>query len=52
MAGHAADLIAVLDHLGVGRAVLAGHSHGAYIVARPRLTIPTASLPPSSWTVA
>jgi pimeloyl-ACP methyl ester carboxylesterase len=34
MASHAADLLAVLDHLGAERAVLAGHSMGAYVVAR------------------
>lgn len=34
MAAHAADLVAVLDHLGVERAVVAGHSMGAYVVAR------------------
>jgi pimeloyl-ACP methyl ester carboxylesterase len=34
MAAHAADLVAVLDHLGVDRAVVAGHSMGAYVVAR------------------
>jgi lipase len=33
-AAHAADLLAVLDHAGVGRAVLVGHSMGAYAVAR------------------
>ena len=33
LAAHAADLIAVLDHQRVERAVLAGHSLGAYIVA-------------------
>lgn len=31
MARHADDLIAVLDHFDVGRAVLAGHSMGAFI---------------------
>lgn len=31
---HVADLLAVLDHWGAERAVLAGHSMGAYIVAR------------------
>jgi lipase len=31
---HVDDLIAVLDHLGVERALLAGHSMGAYVVAR------------------
>jgi len=34
MATHVADLLAVLDHVGCRRAVLAGHSMGAYIVAR------------------
>jgi lipase len=34
MAAHAADLVAVLDHAGAERAVLAGHSLGAHIVAR------------------
>jgi pimeloyl-ACP methyl ester carboxylesterase len=33
-AAHVADLLAVLDHVGVQRAVLAGHSMGAYIAAR------------------
>jgi pimeloyl-ACP methyl ester carboxylesterase len=32
-AAHADDLIAVLDHLGVQRAVLAGHSMGGFVVA-------------------
>jgi lipase len=31
---HVSDLLAMLDHLGIERAVLAGHSLGAYIVAR------------------
>jgi lipase len=31
---HVDDLVAMLDHLGVERAVLAGHSMGAYVVAR------------------
>lgn len=31
MRSHAADLVAVLDHLGLDRAVLAGHSMGAYV---------------------
>jgi pimeloyl-ACP methyl ester carboxylesterase len=31
---HVADMMAVLDYWGAGRAVLAGHSMGAYIVAR------------------
>jgi lipase len=34
MAAHVADLVAVLDHAGCERAVLAGHSMGGYIVAR------------------
>jgi lipase len=34
IAGHLADLITVLDHAGARRAVLAGHSMGAYCVAR------------------
>jgi pimeloyl-ACP methyl ester carboxylesterase len=31
---HVTDLIAVLDHVGAERAVLVGHSMGAYVVAR------------------
>jgi lipase len=34
MAAHVEDLVAVLDHVGCGRAVLAGHSMGGYIVVR------------------
>jgi pimeloyl-ACP methyl ester carboxylesterase len=34
MATHVADLLAVLDHCGVARAVLAGHSMGAYVATR------------------
>jgi pimeloyl-ACP methyl ester carboxylesterase len=34
MAAHVADLLAVLDHCGVQRAVLAGHSMGAYVATR------------------
>jgi pimeloyl-ACP methyl ester carboxylesterase len=34
MAAHVADLVAVLDDAGVERAVLVGHSMGAYVVAR------------------
>jgi pimeloyl-ACP methyl ester carboxylesterase len=33
MATHADDLVAVLDHLGVERAVLVGHSMGGFVVA-------------------
>jgi lipase len=31
---HVADMLAVLDHVGVERAVLVGHSMGAYVAAR------------------
>lgn len=31
MAGHAADLVAVLDHLGVDRTLVVGHSMGAFV---------------------
>ncbi len=34
MAAHAEDLIAVLDHVGAERAVVAGHSMGGYVVTR------------------
>ncbi|MDQ6818311.1 MAG: alpha/beta fold hydrolase [Actinomycetota bacterium] len=34
MASHASDLLALLDHFELDRAVLVGHSLGAYIVAR------------------
>jgi lipase len=34
MAAHVADLLAVLDAAGVRRAVLAGHSMGAFVIAR------------------
>jgi pimeloyl-ACP methyl ester carboxylesterase len=34
IAAHMQDMLAVLDHFGVRRAVLAGHSMGAYIAAR------------------
>ena len=34
MSAHAQDLVAVLDHVGVERAVVAGHSMGGYVVAR------------------
>ena len=33
MAAHAADLVAVLDHLEVSRAVVVGHSMGAWVAA-------------------
>ncbi len=33
MATHAADLLAVIDHLGLDRIVLAGHSMGGFVVA-------------------
>jgi lipase len=34
IAAHVADLLALLDHLAVGRVVLGGHSMGAYVAAR------------------
>jgi lipase len=34
MAAHVADLLAVLEHVGARRVVLAGHSMGAYVAAR------------------
>ncbi|HYZ79717.1 MAG TPA: alpha/beta hydrolase, partial [Solirubrobacteraceae bacterium] len=34
IASHVKDMLGVLDHFGVGRAVLAGHSMGAYLAAR------------------
>jgi pimeloyl-ACP methyl ester carboxylesterase len=37
---HAADVKAVLAHVGVERAVLAGHSMGAYVVARAAVEYP------------
>jgi pimeloyl-ACP methyl ester carboxylesterase len=33
LAAHAADLVAVLDHLGLGTVPVIGHSMGAYVVA-------------------
>jgi pimeloyl-ACP methyl ester carboxylesterase len=40
MRAHAADLVAVLDHLGIERCVLAGHSMGAYVAAVAATTYP------------
>jgi pimeloyl-ACP methyl ester carboxylesterase len=37
---HVRDMIAVLDHLGLERATIAGHSLGAYIAARVATTHP------------
>lgn len=37
---HVRDMIAVLDHLGVERATVAGHSLGAYVAARLATTHP------------
>jgi lipase len=34
IASHVADLRVLMDHLGVARAVIAGHSMGAYVAAR------------------
>jgi pimeloyl-ACP methyl ester carboxylesterase len=34
MAAHSDDQLAVLDHLGIERAVIVGHSMGAYVMAR------------------
>jgi lipase len=34
MAAHARDVLAVLDHFGLERGLLVGHSMGAYVVAR------------------
>jgi pimeloyl-ACP methyl ester carboxylesterase len=34
LASHARDILAVLDHLGMTRAVLVGHSMGAYVITR------------------
>ncbi|HWH32568.1 MAG TPA: alpha/beta hydrolase, partial [Egibacteraceae bacterium] len=33
MGAHADDMIAVLDHFGIGRALFAGHSMGAFVMA-------------------
>jgi pimeloyl-ACP methyl ester carboxylesterase len=34
IASHVADMLAILDHVGAERAVLVGHSMGAYVAAR------------------
>ena len=41
MRAHADDLVAVLDHLGLDRAVLAGHSMGAYVATTAATAHPT-----------
>jgi pimeloyl-ACP methyl ester carboxylesterase len=40
MAAHVEDLVAVLDHVGCARALVAGHSMGAYVLARFAATVP------------
>ena len=40
MAAHAADLIAVADHLGVDRVTLVGHSMGGFVVAATAAAYP------------
>jgi pimeloyl-ACP methyl ester carboxylesterase len=40
MAGHAADLIAVADHLGLDRVPLVGHSMGGFVVASTAAAYP------------
>jgi pimeloyl-ACP methyl ester carboxylesterase len=40
MAAHAADLIAVADHLGLDRVPLAGHSMGGFVVASTAAAYP------------
>ncbi len=40
MRAHAEDLVAVLDHLGVDRAVVAGHSMGGFVAATLAATAP------------
>jgi len=41
MRAHAEDLVAVLDHLGLDQAVLAGHSMGAYVATSAATTHPS-----------
>ncbi len=43
MRAHAADLVAILDHLGLEQAVLAGHSLGAYVATT------AATVNPNRW---
>lgn len=40
MAAHADDLVAVLDHLDVGRAVIAGHSMGGFVATKTAMRHP------------
>ena len=40
MAEHAADLVAVLDHLGVARALVLGHSMGAFVACMAAVRYP------------
>nr|WP_296072911.1 alpha/beta fold hydrolase [uncultured Actinoplanes sp.] len=41
LAAHAADLIAVADHLGAAEVALVGHSMGAFVVAETAVRYPT-----------
>ncbi len=41
MRAHADDLVAILDHLGIEQAVLAGHSMGAYVATTAATTHPS-----------
>jgi pimeloyl-ACP methyl ester carboxylesterase len=41
LAGHGDDLVAILDHLGIRQAALAGHSMGAYVAALAAVRHPT-----------